>query len=423
MTTAPARREDTGGPRRHALLVGAGLATVGAGSATSLAVAARALEVADFAAFATWWTAANLVGLAFVVVEMYLPRPLLALRVHDGDDAPVIAAFTRLLLVAVATGAALLLAAGAWAVPRLFDGETLLLLLLLPFMLAMALQTLERAVAIGRGRFHVFTVQLGVDGLVRCGGSVALAVTGDASAVHFAAVMCLGPVAGVVAASRLNPRWWAWRRSGGMVPLAPIALLALATLAPLVVNNAGVPWLAAQEDVSRAAVGAVAGALTLSRLPTLLVGAAYGPLLAPLAAAVEAGHGRDFRRVHRRALAAACATGGLFVAAFAAAGPVLLATYLGQGYELTRLQLTAMAGGSAVMFVSVVEQAALTALSAWSRVAIAWAIGVASFGGVLLLPVEPVTAASFAVLVAPLVATGFMSLARIRVARSAFDRS
>lgn len=408
------------GPRTNALLVASGLTAVGAGSAVALAVGARALETADFAVFATWWTMANLVGLAFVAIEVYLPRPLLTLRAAGSDERPLIRTFTRTTVFGATAIGTLLVALSGWIVPTLLDGRVGLLPLMLAYLLGAGLQSVQRAVAIGRGHFRLVAIQLGSDGAVRAAGSLALAASGDASATGFAVVLCTAVAVGVLAGAAADRHWWGWSGPRAPLPLRPVAMLSAASVGPLLVNNASVPWLTALQDVPPVTVGAVAGALTLSRIPTLLVGAAYGPVVAPLAVAADAGLLSDFRNVHRRAVITAGALAGLFVAAFALAGPSLLQLYLGPGFRLSRLELGAMAAGSGLMFVSVVEQAALVALAAWDRSALAWTAAVAAFISALAVPGDPVERVALAVFAAPLVAVILMARSRRRAVRLHF---
>jgi O-antigen/teichoic acid export membrane protein len=330
----------------NALLVGIGLAIVGAASFVSLGLAARSLGDEEFAAYATWWTSATLVGLAFTVVESYLPRLLMSFRVEDADQRPLVATFSRGTLTAAALVALVVLATAPWSVDRLYDGRPELVALLVVYLLAMSLQSLQRAIGVGREAFKVFPAQLGVDGSVRVAGAVVAAVAGTGQPAVFAGVMVLGAVAGLVAGGRALPHWFSWPQPLARVALAPLGLLLVASLGPLIVNNAGVPWMTAQ-GAPALAIGAVTGALALSRLPTLMVGSAYGPVLAPLARAVERRAFDDFRAAHRRALTAAVVLAVLFVGIFVLVGPELLALYLGTRFQLDRAELAAMSTGSA----------------------------------------------------------------------------
>lgn len=403
----------------NALLVGTGLATVGLASFVALALAARSLSAQAFAHFATWWTSATLLGLAFAVIEMYLPRLLVAAQAGLAEDRALVASFTRGLLAAVAAVAAVVVATVTWSVHRLFGGSWALVGLLIAYLAVMALQSMQRAVAVGRDRFTVFPAQMGGDGLVRMLGTTVAWAVGASNPATFAAALCCGAAFGLIAGTPANPAWLGWARPLARVPLTPLGLLMAASLGPLVVNNAGVPWMSAQ-GAPALAVGAVAGALTLSRVPTLMVGSAYGPVLTPLARAVDERAPQTFQRAHVRAVSAAVVLASAFVLAFVLLGPELLALYLGDRYVLDRVQLAAMAAGSGLMFVCVVEQAALVAMSAWHPVALGWAAGLTGFAVVLSLPVDETWAVSLGVLVAPLVALLVMAVGGVLVQRKVF---
>lgn len=411
-----------GTPVANALLVGVGLGVVGVASFASLALAARSLDEGEFAHFATWLTTANLMGLAFAVVESYLPRLMVAAQGRSGaPDRDIVATFARGIAVSVAAIGCVVLGGARLVADHLFNGNPVLVALLVAYLVPMAAQSHQRAVAIGRDRFVVFPAQMGVDGLGRMLGASLATAMGARSATTFAALMCLGAALGVVSGWVAHPTWFAWRRPLSRTPLTPLFLLLAGSVSPLVINNAGVIWISAR-GAPAVVVGAVAGALTLSRLPTLMVGSAYGPILTPLARAVEARRLPDFRRAHRRALGLALLLAVGFVVVFVAAGPELLSLYLGGRYRLGRGELAAMAAGSGLMFACVVEQAALVAMAAWHRVALGWFLALVAFGAALTAPLDPPAAVALAVLLGPLLAVTAMGASRAMLERPVFAR-
>lgn len=414
------RRLTQGSPGYSAAQVGLGLAIVGVGSVAAMAAASRALSAEAFATFATWWTLANLVGLAFAVIEGYLPRLIVSARSSDQPDIGLVATFTRGTLGAVVLLATLLALSASWTVARLFAGHAELLALAVVYMLMMSMQSLQRAVAVGRSRFEVFPAQMGADGLVRVVGSLALLLIGAGNATAFAAVLCASAAVGLAAGTVPDRHWWAWRPSGTRVDPRPLVLLLAASMGPLVVNNVAVPWLAATGQVDALTIGAVAGALTLSRVPTLLVGAAYGPVLTPLAHSVEERDARGFSRMHRAALTTAVVLALLFVVSFTLLGHWALSVFIGAEYTLSTGVLALMACSSGLMFVVVVEMAALVALTAWHRVALAWGIGLLALVALLAAPIDPVPQVAIAITVAPLLAALVMAWNRRRFSRLGF---
>lgn len=399
---------------RHPILVAAGLVLVGAGSFASLGLAARGLSVEAFASFATWWTVANLLGLSFAVIEMYLPRVLIGAEASGRNS--VVTTFSRGTLLVAAGASLLTISAGIVFGAQQGKESFRLAALAAVYLVLLAIQSLQRAVAVAGLRFGVFTIQMGVDGIVR-GGLCAVALQAGAElASTFALMVCVGAGAGVISGGLANRDAFRLRGNAAPVELLPLALLFAASVGPLVVNNAGIPWLQTTEVTPRV-VGAVAGALTLSRIPTLLVGAAYGPVLAPLSAAVVQSDRARFQALFRFAYLAAAGFAVVFSLLAALFGPAALSAYLGPDYTLDRLYVVLLAAGSGLMFVCVIEQAALVALTAWHRVAAGWVLGVLAFAAALVWPwgLEPTEQVSSAVLLGPLTAALAMGIGRRRV--------
>jgi O-antigen/teichoic acid export membrane protein len=196
------------------------------------------------------------------------------------------------------------------------------------------------------------------------------------------------------------------------VPVRPLVFLLIGAVGPLLANNGSVPWLAGTHAVDAYTLGAFAGAVTLSRIPTQLVSAAFGPLLAQLAHCVETGDRATFRHLQRSADRAGWALALVFVAGFAAVGPWVLQVYLGPGYDLPVLTLVLLASASGLMFVTVVRQASLAALDRWATIAAAWVVGTIAFAVVLVLPLDELHRATLAPLAAVATALVAMTLAR-----------
>ncbi len=72
------------------------------------------------------------------------------------------------------------------------------------------------------------------------------------------------------------------RLRGREAAVKPLVLLLIGSIGPLLANNGSVPWLAATHSVDAYTLGAFAGAVTLSRIPTQFVSAVFSPLLAHL---------------------------------------------------------------------------------------------------------------------------------------------
>lgn len=394
--------------------VALGLLVVGGGNTLATALAARTLSPSDFALLVTWSTTANLLGLAFASTETYLPRLVLS---PTADDAALVRTFSRGTVVCLLILAGILVTGGPFISPRLFAGAPLLLALVGVYAGALALQSLQRGLAVGRQRFDAFAWQLGADGAVRALGALLLAASGVGEPVVWAAALAAAPCAGLLAARRSSGPWFVLRPAGARVDLAPLGLLVIASLGPLLINNASVPWLAASGMSDAHEVGAVAGAIMLSRIPTLLVGAVYGPVLAPLARAVEANDVSTYARTHRRVLSASVGLAVVFTAGAFLLGPLGLHLYLGQEFRLSRWVLTALGASSGLVFLCTVEQAAVVALGRFVAVPVAWLSGLAAFAGCAFLSLAPVDRVAAAVLLAPLVAFVLLAVQALLAAR------
>lgn len=390
-------------------VVAVGLGVTGFGTLVMLGVASRGLPSTAYADFVVWWTVATLLGTSFGVFEVYLARLLI------GDFAqgrsPQRATGVMLGRAAVMTGllAVVVLSLTPVLAERLFSGEAVPVALLTLFMALTAMQALQRGAATGRHNMGAIATQLATDGVARATIVGLLVAAGHDSVTTLAlgccASVCLSLVAG---AWRIGP--WLARPllHAADVPLRPVLLLLVGTAGPLLANNGSVPWLKATEAVSPHVLGAFAGAVTLSRIPTQFVSAVLSPLLAHLSESVERGDEEGFRRVLARAEVLTAVLGVVYVVAFAVLGQLALRIMLGPDFTLGVPYLAVLAAASSGMFVGVVQQAALGALGRWDRIAWAWVAATATFVVVLLLPGDPLWRATAAPLVG--VATALASM-------------
>lgn len=394
-------------------VVAVGLAVAGAGTVGMLAAAARGLPAEPYASFAVWWTVATLLTFGLGVFEAYLARLVVTETSAGRSPALVTAELTgRALAAAGAVGLACVLLSPLLA-SAFFRGSRALALLLPVFVLVAAVQALLRGVATGRRCFGAVAGQLVTDGLLRGSLTVVVALSPWASPVLLAVATCIAAAISVIVGSRLSPGWWARPRlRGGVVPLRPLYLLAVGAVGPVLANSGSAPWLASAGHLPPLVVGAFVGALTLCRLPTQFLSAAFGPLLAELAHTVEARDEPAFRRLQRTADLVCLSACALFVAAVASVGPRLLRLYLGPQFRLPVLTLALLATTSGLLLASVVRQAGLAALDRWSTVAVAWVSGTVVLGLVLVLPLDPLLLASAGPAAAALVALVIMVASR-----------
>jgi O-antigen/teichoic acid export membrane protein len=411
---APAPGSVPRAARRTTLLTGTvvvaiGLTVTGLGTIAMLSIAARSMPSPEYADFVVWWTVATLLGTSFGVFEVYLARLLIFELAGGRDPATVTGVLIgRAMVMAVALGVVILAAAPVLA-DQLFSGSVTPVLLLWIFMSLTALQSLQGGAAPGRRNMVASATQLSADGLGRAAIIGVLAATGNDSISALALGCCVSVVLSLIAGGRLVGPWLAVPSlRGSDVPLRPLVLLLIGTAGPLLANNGSVPWLRSTDAVSPHVLGAFAGAVTLSRIPTQFFSAVLSPLLAHLSDSVDRADPVGFERTRAKAQVLTVAAGVAFIVVFAAGGQLLLALFLGPDFSLGVANLAVLAAASSGMFVGVVQQAALGALGHWDRIAWAWVAAAAAFVAVLLVPGDPLWRATVAPLVGVVTALGIM---------------
>ncbi|MDR7255333.1 O-antigen/teichoic acid export membrane protein [Nocardioides sp. BE266] len=391
--------------RRTTLLTGTvvvafGLGVTGVGTLVMLGIASRSMPSAEYADFAVWWTVATLLGTSFGVFEVYLARLLIFELAGGGSPTRVTGVLLgRAMAMAAALGV-VIAALSPLLADELFSGDLTPALLLWVFMCLGATQSLQRGAATGRHNMVAIATQLSTDGVARAAIIGVLAATGHDSVTTLALGACLSVVLSLLAGGRVIGPWLARPTlQGADVPLLPLVLLLIGTAGPLLANNGSVPWLKSTDAVSPHLLGAFAGALTLSRIPTQFFSAVMSPLLAHFSEAVEQSDEAAFERTRARAQLLTAGAGVAFIVAFALLGQLAIRIMLGPDFSLGVANLAVLAAASSGMFVGVVQQAALGALGRWDRIAWAWVVAAVAFVVVLLIPVDPLWRATAAPLV------------------------
>ncbi|BEP12670.1 hypothetical protein acdb102_09810 [Acidothermaceae bacterium B102] len=406
---------------RGSLVVALGLGITGAGTLLMLAIVDYKLPGKNAqAAFNVWWVVTTLLILPFGVFEAYLARLTVAERAAGRDPAPVIGTLLgRTLMVAagISVGA---LCAGPWLTSTQFNHDVGLTLLLPLWVVVVATQAAQRGAATGLTRFPAIAVQLGTDGVLRVAITAAIAFSGQATPDRLALGTCVAAAAGVVAGGLACPEWYVRPRlHAAGVEWAPVLLLLAGSVCPVLASSGPVPWLRAAGHVDSTTIVVFSAAVTISRIPTQFVSAAFGPLLSHLTHAAETGDRATFRRLSRIANLGAAVLGAAFVAVFAVVGVWFLPRYTNtpHGYlGVGTLALLALA--SALMFIAVVQQAGLAAMARWTAIAASWGIGLVSMVVVLALPISSLHRAAAAPAAAILTALLLMSVVSLRAASS-----
>jgi O-antigen/teichoic acid export membrane protein len=388
-----------------ALVIAVGLSTTGLGTLLTMALTARWLAPRQYQGFVTWWAVATFFGAGFGVFETYISRLVVRALAQGRSPRPVIAviaarAWMSVLLIAIAS-----VALHSWLADSLFQGS-LGAATLLPVFVAMAmLQCVQRGIATGHRYFIMSAAQFATDGVLRVVMVVAARAMFHPSIESFAAATCLSAACSVVVsfamfpAARVRPRM-----RGFQVSWRPLGYLLVSMASVMLVNNGAVVWLSATHSVTAVTLGAFAGVMALSQIPTQLSSAVASPTLSHLAHALDTGNFVLFRRLHRRIIVVTFWLGLIFVGVFGLLGHDVLAIYLGRRFTLGRTYMVLLAGGSAVMLLAMVEQAVLNSRSKWRNVALTWTLATLGFFAALSLPVSTVLRASLAPLVSVTIA-------------------
>ena len=392
-----------------AMSVAVGLVLGGIGTLGMVAMAARSLAPTEYAAFVTWWATATLLATAFGVFEAYLTRLVITEIVNERRVASVVGVMVGRAWLAAGCLSLATLCGAPWLATSLFHRNLHAALLLPVFIMIAATQSLQRGAATGHRRFNAVGAQLATDGVLRVAFVAIAVLAGRPSVTVFALATCLSSASSLLVGNHLCPQWRARPRiRSADVAWRPVLLLLAGAISPVLIYNGSVPWLSATHSVSAVTLGAFAGVMTLSRLPTQLGSAAFGPVLSYLAHAVDTGDQQVFRRT-RHVAEAICIVGGvIFVAAFTLLGRWFLSIYLGPLYKLPLDKMALLAAASALMLLAIVQQAALAAHHRWGAIGVSWMVSTVAFLVVLVLPTSTLERASLAPLAAVLAAYAAM---------------
>ncbi|HYO20001.1 MAG TPA: hypothetical protein VES02_15190 [Dermatophilaceae bacterium] len=405
---------------RGSALVAVGLIVSGVGTLVMVGVASRGLGAQDFAAFTTWWLTAAILAPLIGVFEVYLARALLTRESQGRPAADVIAQIFGLSLVASVLIAALTIPFAPLLADRIFNGHLWAPFLIPIFAAVVSVQSVQRGVAAGRRAFGVIGLQLSLDGVLRATIAAVIIAAGGGSWIFTAPVL-----AGIISVALASPALPGWLHVPhpfrAAVDVRPIGWLLIAAGGPVLIGNAVAPWFAAAAASDVFLVAGFSAALLISRVPTQLASAAFAPVMAHMAQAVDRRDDSGLRSIRRSAIGWAGLLGIGFILGFTMLGQWALDIYVGPGYSVPRWTLGVLAAASAGLLIATIQQAALTAQNRWGTIAVGWVVGSVVFAATLLLPLSPLARASSAPLLGVTAAVLTMELVP-RVQRKAQNR-
>lgn len=389
-----------------AIRVAVGLAILGITSYVFLTAAARQLEPADFASVSVLWSVVYIAGPGlFQPFEQQIGRSLSALRAHGDVSMGRLRHAVNIAGILLLSLCALTVSAVVPLTRSLFGGSYTVFAALVLSFVALAAAYVYRGVIAGQGRFDLYGLQLGTEGMVRFLGCVALALFGTHLIGPFALLIPVALIVSVIVS--LRPRLLhatstsatptvvtevsafepttGGTRDDGDLGITLAWLVVAAALSQTLVNAATVLVKVLGRD-DPAAAGHLLAGLMVARLPLFMFAAVQAALLPGLSALVALGKSAVLRR--RVLLLCIGIAGGMAVAAvvLGVAGPWAVRLLFGPKFDLSGGVLAAMTAGTGFYMVAVVLANAVMAVGRFRAVAACWAGGVASMLAVTALP-------------------------------------
>jgi O-antigen/teichoic acid export membrane protein len=399
--------------------VAGGSAVLGASGYAFLTLTARAVPAGQYAALASLYLLVALVGPAlFVPVEQETTRLVSRWQALGDGTRDVVHQVSRASAILAGAAVVLLLAAGPVLVSRVFHGSWGLFWALIVSVAGYGGVCLVRGTLAGQRRLRGYGVLVGVDGLVRLVGCLALIAAGVATALPYGLALGLGSAA----AFGVGLLWWRPGVAGPRVPWSELwgalgwlltawgASSALANLAPVIVTA-----LLPRDNPE---AGLFAFAFVVARVPVFVLLSLQAILLPALSRSAAT---RDLPGLKRGIRQAMIVVGVLGAVALFATAPLcrwLIRMVFGRPPTVSVLALTLLAIGTILAMVIQVLQPALIAVAGHRLVATAWLAGAAVFGACFALPIGPVAAATLAQVLAGAATTAVMAVALLRRLRT-----
>ncbi len=396
--------------------VAGGSIVLGASGYVFLTLTARAVPADQYAALASLYLLVAMIGPAlFVPVEQETTRLVSSWHALGNGTRDVVHQLGRASAIMAGAAVVLLLAASPILVSRVFHGSWGLLFALIASVAGYGGVCLVRGALAGQRKLHGYGVLIGVDGLVRLVGCLALVGVGVAVALPYGLALGLGSVA----AFGVGLLWWRpglpgprvtkhdlWGGLGWLVA-AWGASFALANLAPVIVTA-----LLPKKDAVTA--GVFAFAFVLARVPVFVLLSLQAILLPALSRSAATRDLPGLRRGIRQAMIMVGALGAIALFATAPLCRWLIKVVFDRPAAVSVITLSLLAIGTILAMVIQVLQPALIAVAGHRLVATAWLAGATTFGACFALPVGPVVAATLAQVLAGMITTAVMAVALLR---------
>lgn len=404
-----------------------GLGLVGLAGYVLLAAAGHTLPPGQVATVTSVYLLANILGPGlYSALEQETSR---AVAAHPPAGFGHCVRSAAMVASALGVGTSLvLLAVAPVLVPMVLGGNRALLPALVLSTTSAAVLYLIRGTLAGRRRFTAYAATLSMEGVCRLLPVLAIAGFGFATATGYGFAFAAGFAVAMVAALP----WARLRFTGSGAGETPgtiakgATLLGVATLLLFTTANIAPVVVTARMPVEPAEAAAFAQAFVLVRVPLLMFTPVEVMVLPGMADAAERGALTVVRDRVGRLLTAVVSIGGVGTVVAALLGRPILRVLFGVEEPPSRLVLALLGLSTVLLMAAQALQPVLVALRRHRAVTIAWVTGTATLMMLLLLPIEPITAALAGQLVGCAVVAagcllGYRSAIRRRVTRAAQD--
>jgi len=370
-------------------VIPAGTILLAASSYAFLVLAARVLGPERYASFAVVWALVFFVGPGvFTPVEQQAARSVASARAASGRlrrqvvrAAQRSAALVALLLLA--------LVATRGVLARELELDDALLAGLAASLLGLSVAHPLRGVLAGLGRLPAYGYGLGLEGMLRLTGGVALTLSGTRSAALFGALA--GMPAGLGAALGALRRRPAGDRAATSEALAVeavpedagnegvgglVALVVAALCGQLLINVAPVVVAALASPAERSAAGQLLAGLLVARVPLLAIATVQTVVLPRLVAQHAEGRSAQVARTLRTVAAACVALAVVGAVVGAAVGPFVMGLAFGPAFALTSLDLVLLIVSVCAYLAATLLGLGLVAAHRGAALAWSWVAGV-----------------------------------------------
>jgi O-antigen/teichoic acid export membrane protein len=366
-------------------VVGAGLLVAALSAYGFQILTFRSLSKADYTALNGLWVFVFVAapGL-FLPLEQEVGRAISDRRARGLGGKPVVRRAT-VLGIGLA-GALTILTVAAVAstslLDRLFDGRDALSICLVVAFFTYCAQHLTRGTLAGSGRFGPYGLILATEGVLRLLPTAVLAGFGVDEPVYYGLALAIPPVLASIISLRSQhgllsdgpeAQWSELSTNLGYLLFASLSAQVL-SYAPFL----GAKLLASTDREKELVADFIVG-FFLARIPVVLFQAVQAALLPKLAHLTGSGRHDDFRNGLRKLVLVVIGIAAAGVLGGATLGPPVGEILFGEKFNLDRLDLALLAGGTGLFILALTLAQALIALLGHSRVLVAWLAGIAVF--------------------------------------------